>query len=94
MDQNLTLVIEAFIRENGGYEKLAHDIECEWCKSFYSSNNYYSNSETIYILANYKTRTTDYIARRLGRSYSSVKKKILCLREKSLIDYRKSKHAT
>jgi len=87
--ETLELVIEAFIRENGGREKLAHDIECEWCKSFYSSNNYYTNAETLYLLANYNTKTADYIARRLGRSYLSVKKKISSLREKSMIDYRK-----
>lgn len=85
----LNLVIEIFIRENGGSEKLVSDIEAEWCKSFYIKNNYYTNSEIIFLLANYHTKTADYIARRLGRSYLSVKRKIGCLREKSMIDYKK-----
>lgn len=89
--ETLELIIEAFIRENGGAEKLAHDIECEWCKYFYFTNPYYSHSETIFLLANYRTKTTDYIARRLNRSFSSVKAKIRQLREKSLIDYKKTK---
>ena len=32
--ETLKLVIEAYIRENGGAEKLAYMIEAEWCKKF------------------------------------------------------------
>lgn len=85
----LQIVIECFIQENGGNDKLAEIIETEWCKYFaYGIRREWTKREELFILTNYDRKSVNKIAIILRRTNNSIKNKIQYMREKSLIDYK------
>lgn len=86
---DLQLIIELFIRENGGREKLANHIECEWIKTWKPREYSWNHYEEVYLLKNYNNKSMIFIAEYLGRTYQSVRSKVDRLREKAIIDYKK-----
>jgi len=90
--ETLELVINAFIQENGGNNRLVDKIESEWCKSSTPVVNKWSEADVKFLLSNFNTMTVERMSNRLNRTYNATRKKIAQLREKAISDYRKSKN--
>lgn len=87
----LQIVVECFIQQNGGRDTLAELIEAEWRKYFYPKHLKWTENEVLFLLSNYNTMTCKTIAIRIGRTYDATRHKIELLREKAILDYRKTK---
>lgn len=91
METDLGLIIQLYIRENGGVISLARKIESEWSKDPIPHYLKWSLDEEKYILLNYNTKTCVFIASKLKRSYFATRQKIWRMREVAILNYRKTK---
>lgn len=86
----LEIIIELLIAENGGRERYADKIESEWVKLSKGYLKKWTHDEELFILKNYNTKSAVYISEHTKHNLSSVYNKIQKMRERALIQYRKS----
>lgn len=90
---DLQLTITAYIQENGGRYHLADKIESEWLKTLSRTRNrLWTEREKLFVLKNYNIMSCKMIANRLDRSYGATKHQVQFMREKAIINYRKTKN--
>lgn len=91
---NLLVLFEQMIKDRGGNEKLAYDIESEWLKipkkprprrvNVEKLYKWYSDEDDVFLIQNYGVMPLRILARSLGRTIKSLYARSHMLRERGI----------